>query len=201
MKTCTSEPSTGPRNCEQSRRRGKGDAGDEQRFEAPLKAFQEEWQIKHILVPTDFSKCSIQALRYAVILAGKIGSQITLLNVIEPLPVDSEYPITLGGCDARLAEADDSLRTLSNEHCIPPSLIRNALIREGSPHQEIIAAAKDLQVDLIIIATRGHTGLAHVLLGSTAEKVVRHSTVPVFTVRPVKFHDAVTHAHDAVAGH
>ncbi len=56
-------------------------------------------------------------------------------------------------------------------------------MRLGSAYHEICAAAKDEEVDLIIIATHGHTGLKHVVLGSTAERVVRHAPCPVLTVR------------------
>ena len=56
-------------------------------------------------------------------------------------------------------------------------------LRQGSPYVEIIKAAKELGIDLIILATHGRTGLAHVFLGSTAERVVRHAGCPVLVVR------------------
>ena len=59
----------------------------------------------------------------------------------------------------------------------------NAVVREGEPHSEIVAAAEELATDLIVLSTHGRTGIAHVFLGSTAEKVVRHAGCPVLIVR------------------
>ena len=56
----------------------------------------------------------------------------------------------------------------------------------GEPAAEIVAAAQDGKFDVIVVGTHGRTGLAHVLLGSVAERVVRRSTMPVITVRPPK---------------
>ena len=56
-------------------------------------------------------------------------------------------------------------------------------LREGTPHEAILAFAKERQADLIVMGTEGHTGLAHALLGSTAERVVRLAICPVLTVR------------------
>jgi nucleotide-binding universal stress UspA family protein len=57
------------------------------------------------------------------------------------------------------------------------------LLRTGQPHTEIVEAARELGADLIVLSTHGHTGLTHALLGSTAEKVVRHAPCPVLVVR------------------
>jgi nucleotide-binding universal stress UspA family protein len=57
------------------------------------------------------------------------------------------------------------------------------VVRLGHPYQEITDAARELKVDLIVISTHGYTGLKHVLLGSTAERIVRHAPCPVLTVR------------------
>ena len=140
-------------------------------------------ELKNILVPTDFSKASNKALKYAVSLARKIGSQITPIHVIKPRPIESEpYPVWLG-FDPRLAEADCTLLKVCKEQHVHPPLLRNTVVREGTPHREITKAARDLQADLIIIATNGRTGLAHALLGSTTERVVRRAPCPVLVVR------------------
>jgi len=145
--------------------------------------FRQPWELKNILVPTDFSRSSKKALRYAVALAGKIGSQITLVHVIKPRPIESEpYPVMLG-VDPRLIKANEALGKVCKEQDVEPSLLRNTLVREGTPHREITDAARELPADLIIIATNGHRGLARVLLGSTTEKVVRHAPCPVLVVR------------------
>jgi universal stress protein A len=61
-----------------------------------------------------------------------------------------------------------------------------AEVRVGSPATEIVAAAGDLKADMLCVSTHGRTGLAHFLLGSVAEKIIRHAPCPVLTVRPAK---------------
>jgi len=166
----------------QSRRANVG-AIDGHRSGAPHERAKQKWELKHILVPTDFSKSSNKALRHAVSLAGKIGSQITLVHVIKPRPIELEpYPVMLG-VDPRLSKANDTLRQVCRVQHVDPSLLRNTLVREGTPHREITDAARELEADLIIIATNGRTGLARVLLGSTTERVVRHAPCPVLVIR------------------
>jgi len=58
-----------------------------------------------------------------------------------------------------------------------------AVVREGEPYAQIVAAAKELGIDLIVLSTHGRTGLAHVFMDSTAEKVVRYAPCPVLIVR------------------
>jgi nucleotide-binding universal stress UspA family protein len=69
------------------------------------------------------------------------------------------------------------------EEHVESHLIRNTLLRMGTAHQEIIDAARQLETDSIVLASNGYTGLAHVLLGSTTERVVRHAPCPVLVVR------------------
>jgi len=140
-------------------------------------------ELKNILVPTDFSRSSKKALRYAVALARKIGSQITLVHVAKPQPIDSEgYPALLV-CDPRILKASEALGRVWREQHVEPCLLRNTVVREGTAHREIVEAARELPADLIIIATKGRRGLARVLLGSTTEKVVRFAPCPVLVVR------------------
>ena len=66
---------------------------------------------------------------------------------------------------------------------VDPALVEALLVRDGAPFDEICKAAKEIESDLIVIATHGYTGLKHVFLGSTAERVVRHAPCPVLIVR------------------
>lgn len=140
-------------------------------------------QLKQILVPVDFSATSEKALKYAGKFVEQFGSSVTLLHVIQPVvyPADFGYPATV------LDTLDDTARRQIQERLevLAASLTPKAqtLLRVGQPYYEITAAAKELDVDLIIITTHGHTGLKHVLLGSTAERVVRHAPCPVLTLR------------------
>ncbi len=142
--------------------------------------------LKMILVPTDFSEASEKALRYAVRFGEQFGARITLVHVFEPII----YPAEMGYVPAEMQLDSDSLREnalkrvqeLANKHLQPP-LRGTALVRSGSPFNEIATVARELQADLIIIATHGYSGLTHLLLGSTAERVVRHAPCPVLVVR------------------
>lgn len=140
--------------------------------------------IREILVPIDFSEHSGNALKYAALFAAQFGAAITLLNVVEPPLVNPEtvYPYTahpdqISRTAERLFE-----RTCHSEKLKPP-VLRQTLVVPGTPCEKIVETAVNKQSDLIIIATHGRTGLAHVLLGSTAEKVIRHAPCPVLVVR------------------
>jgi nucleotide-binding universal stress UspA family protein len=72
-------------------------------------------------------------------------------------------------------------------------------VRVGQPEQEILRFAEDEGVDLIVMATHGWTGLQHLLLGSVAEKIVRHARVPVLTVKPKPVQDELLKSEDIAA--
>lgn len=141
--------------------------------------------IRSILVPIDFSTPCIKALKYAAAFAYQFGAKLTLLNVIEPVATpdfEGSFPLVIER-EKRFKTCDEQLRGLAKKHEINPNLIEKALIRTGSPYNEITEAARTLKADLIVIATQGHTGLARLFLGSTAERVVRYAPCPVFVVR------------------
>lgn len=141
------------------------------------------WRIKNILVPTDFSKASKKALKYAEELARQFNARITILHVVEPMPTADfgAYPIALSQ-DQLLKEMKRTLDLFSRRK-VAKNLLKETKISVGRPFQEITDAARNLKVDLIVIATHGYTGLKHAFLGSTAERVVRHAPCPVLTVR------------------
>ena len=145
---------------------------------------QTTWELRNILVPIDFSEPSKKALRYATYFAKQNGSKITLLHVIEPMPIypDAAGPVIMAP-DPSPDEAKKAFRRLCEEEHVEASLIQKTLLWMGTPHHEITEAARELEADLIIIATNGYAGLAHVLLGSTTERVVRHAPCPVLVVR------------------
>ena len=177
LKPGTQEPSARTRP-------GKVAAKSQSQLRAPNETRQPKWELRNILVPIDFSESSKKALSYALSFAKKNGGKITLLHVIEPVPVypDVAYPVMMGA-DLWPTEAKKACRKLCKDEHVDAQLIRNTLIRRGTPHHEITEAARELEADLIIIATNGYTGLAHVLLGSTTERVVRHAPCPVLVVR------------------
>jgi len=139
---------------------------------------------KRILVPLDFSDPSKRAMRLAGDWAQLFGAQIYLLHVIEAAPFLSgleDAPLALPRRD--LAEsANETLAALASVE-LPEGTKVSVLVRRGKAYDQIVAAAASLKIDLIIIATHGYTGLDKMLLGSTAERVVRYAPCPVLTVR------------------
>lgn len=140
-------------------------------------------RFRHILVPTDFSDASQPALRYATAFARRCGGEVTLIHVIEPPP----YP-EFGYAHVPLKEAGLKRKAIGKlgECCRELELagIKNGpVIRSGSAFSEITEHARQQGVDLIVIGTHGRSAIAHALLGSTTERVVRHAPCPVLVVR------------------
>jgi nucleotide-binding universal stress UspA family protein len=144
------------------------------------------FRLKRILVPTDFSPSSAKALVYALAFAKQSQAEIILLHVVEPIcyPMyGQELATDLSGFQADMVKASDlQLAKFIQDHAAGYGPLK-LLVREGGAFWEIVEAAQDEDVDLIILSTHGHTGLRHVLLGSTAERVVQHAPCPVLTVR------------------
>lgn len=145
--------------------------------------------IKNILVPIDFSDYSKNALKYAVEFAKKFSSKLILIYVVEPIIYPADFSmgqVAIPSTDIDIQNrADEELKKLANE--IKNDVEVETLIKTGKPFVEINETAKEKDIDLIIIATHGHTGVEHLLFGSTAEKVVRKAPCPVLTLRePIK---------------
>lgn len=146
--------------------------------------------IKKILVPIDFSDYSKNALRYSVNFAKSISAKMFLIYVIEPMIYPADFSmgqIAIPAADIDMTKrAQEELNTLANNE-IDNSIAVEVIIKSGKPFVEIIETASEIDADLIIIATHGHTGVEHLLFGSTAEKVVRKAPCPVLTLRePLK---------------
>lgn len=142
------------------------------------------FQLKKILVPTDFSACSQKALQYAIALAKQFSASLTLLNVVTPVADVGE----LGMGTPVFPEGEIREYSMSRLAALAKSDIGKQVsaateVRVGQPVIEIIEAAREQQIDLIIMGTHGHTGLKHFLLGSVTENVVRHAKCPVLVVR------------------
>lgn len=136
---------------------------------------------KTILAPTDFSKPSRNAVATAARLAEQGGANIILLHMIH-LPASGAIEAGMN-MDEVVRLARESLADIAGE--IPSARVREKLVRLGPQGTVpgIIDAAREFSADLIVIATHGHSRLERVLLGSTAEKVVRHAPCPVLVVR------------------
>ena len=141
--------------------------------------------LRRILVPLDLSPFSLRAARFARKWAVRFRAEVCLLHVIEPVnstvPFAAEMFVLPPPTDHR-REITTSLEKLARKEFARVAKV-SIHLREGTPHHEIALAAKRLKADIIIIATHGRTGLLHALIGSTAERVVRHAPCPVLVLR------------------
>lgn len=139
------------------------------------------FRLKKVLVPVDFSKCSLKALQYAIPFVRQFGAELTLLHVITPVVLLHASEALPQGTAESTACAQQSLEDLRSS--LDPGISAKTVVRTGSAHLEILDAAKELDIDLAILSTHGHTGLGHFLMGNTVEKVVRRIGCPVLVVR------------------
>lgn len=140
-------------------------------------------KLKKILVPIDFSKFSAKALRYAEELAEKFHAEVHLLHAFETVPIMNGEGVYFPP-DVAAQEEEASRKLLDEQEVNVPDTV--AVVRKlnhGHPFVEIVRYAKENEVDLIIMGTHGRGAIAHMLLGSVAEKVVRKAPCPVLTVR------------------
>lgn len=146
-----------------------------------------ELQIKTILVPLDFSRASIQALKYTIPIAQEFGAVIHLVHV---QPVDELTAIENAGglmlsCADSIALMQDRLgEALQGQGRFWPD---NCHVVSGKPYEEICKLAGRIDAGLIVLPTRGLGRLKHAFLGSTAERVVRYAPCPVLVPRGAKF--------------
>lgn len=146
------------------------------------------FNIKKILLPTDFSKISLSAAEYALALAEQYSAKIHLLHVLDKTP-----PIlAIRSLDLSKEKIIDSIEKdakMSLQECLvkikhTKDIEILPVIRKGVDYEEIIKYAKEKKIDVIVIATHGRTGILHTLLGSVAEKVVRYAKTPVLVITP-----------------
>ncbi len=142
--------------------------------------------INKILVPTDFSEFSLAAMEYATSFSKIYDAKITMIHVVEKTPPFAFHSVDINSETLlRDAEEDgekDLLEFIANK--LPKMRGIIPVVRRGSAAKEIVHYAADEEFDVIIMATHGRTGFAHMVLGSIAESVVRYSSVPVMTVKP-----------------
>lgn len=143
---------------------------------------------KRILVPTDFSPCAIAALELAAELAAESGGTIVLEHSTErPRGLDATAQLHVGRGDAPVDVWVHEQVRPRLEALAEPLRARGVAVElrsdVGKPSKAILAAIEASGADLVVLGTHGRAGLAHILLGSVAEEVVRKAHVPVLTVR------------------
>jgi len=143
-------------------------------------------QIKNILFATDFSESSDFAVRHALLFAKTFNARLYILHVVnEPVDLSGFYVphISFEKLEEEIAEG---ARKMMEKFCTTHVRDFDAyetMVISGVPFTTILDKAAEVKADMIIMGTHGRTGLDHVLFGSTAEKVVRKSTIPVLTIR------------------
>lgn len=153
------------------------------------RAIPDAMNVRRILAPTDFSADAERAVQWAVRLGALLKAEVTALFVLDlslgavaGLPPEVASMAATGALLDRIRrEATEEMSRLSRRY---PQV--KTLIREGSPRPTILQTADRLGADLIVMGTRGRTGLAHIVFGSVAEHVVRHARMPVLTVRKTR---------------
>lgn len=142
-------------------------------------------EFKTILFATDFSDCSDKAFEYAYALCKASGARMELMHTIDE-PVDLRgFYVPHVSFDVLYKEIEESAIKMMNEFCKEKfSATDNygVLVVPGVSHEEIIKQAVNLNADVIVMGTHGRSGLDHVLFGSTTEKVLRKSKIPVLSV-------------------
>jgi nucleotide-binding universal stress UspA family protein len=141
------------------------------------------WRIGTILVPVDFSAASLPAYEFALDLAEQCNARVHLLHVIEnsTSPDFEKFPLVRDAQEL-IAKIKKELVAFAQKggHPVVPVYPK---VRIGTPWYEIVEAARDEGIDLIVMPTHGYTGFKHLVLGSVAERVVRLARCPVLTVR------------------
>lgn len=153
--------------------------------------------IRNILVPIDFSKMSVQAIETARGLAVRFGATIHLAHIHHwQYPADFMGPVISSGFlpasfeEHRKTQLAEELKAIARKAGLSPH--DQMHLRTGaSAFHEICKVAQEIPADLILMPTHGYTGLRHVFLGSTAERVVQHAPSPVFVVRQLGKRPAV----------
>ncbi len=150
--------------------------------------------IKKILVPTDFSESAGKSLLYGISLAEQYVAKLYVLSTIDDRVFDDSLFVVYAEQEMRQnrkavyeEHLNKVIEDIKQKH---PKLEVQQALKMGVAFVEIVDYAKQEDIDLIIIGSHGRTGIAHLLIGSTAEKVVRKAPCPVLTVRP-KEHEFV----------
>lgn len=141
-----------------------------------------------VLIPIDFSRHSLETLRFALCLREYCEPSYLLQHVVPDGGVEAFAEIGDDSGALLVRRQEDALQELEREaqRCRDeiPGLLIDTRVAVGVPFKEICRLADEEQFGLIVIGTHGRTGLSHLLIGSTAERVVQHASCPVLSVKP-----------------
>lgn len=144
-----------------------------------MEAQTEPVQSEKILITLDQSSQSKEVLKRGIDLATKMNASIVLLSVVDnafEFSTPDAAMLFAAELENRLQVAAEEMSNIVKQY---PECHFHTISIVGNPKEEIIAQANDTHATMILVGTHGRTGLTHFFLGSTAEYVIRHSTVPV----------------------
>jgi nucleotide-binding universal stress UspA family protein len=142
-------------------------------------------KIEKILAPTDMSDLSCLGVGYALELARGWGASVTVYHVADAAELANYKARSLDGLIERHQQALAQFLTEHFAELLASVAVTNK-VEIGTPASNIVAEAEKSRYDLIVMSTHGRTGIAHMLMGSVTEQVLRNATCPVFSVRPPK---------------
>lgn len=142
-------------------------------------------EFRKILCPVDFESSSAVALDLAKSVALKYHATLYVLNVARIPAADMDAPVTIAAHPHFEQAAHDHLKELARQN-LDDEIAYELVVKDGIPESAILDAVNDLGIDLVVMATHGRTGLAHFVMGSVAEEVVRTAPCPVMVVKPHK---------------
>jgi nucleotide-binding universal stress UspA family protein len=143
-----------------------------------------ELRFRRILAPVDFSRFSDKTLKAAIDLAKAHRGKLFIVHVVQiPLYHNYPHPSLISQEKSMVKDAEEELELLLSKLSRDREVISDKVLRSGDAFQEILKEAEEKNVNLIMMTTKGSTGLEHVVLGSTCEKVVRYAKCPVLVMR------------------
>jgi len=142
-------------------------------------------RFKNIVFPTDFSECSLHALNMADEIADKFSSRLHIVHIVYDMVAYADAAAVMNWYPAMYVDLEKAAREELDKIAKHIKFARDPdlVVRRGVEESEIVTYADEQKADLIVMGTHGRTGVGRLLLGSTAEQVVRHANCPVLTVR------------------
>ena len=139
---------------------------------------------KAVVFPTDFSELSLKALPLARRMAAVLDAELHCVYSVEEPHIYATLdmgPVTIPTAEELASSAETRLQGFVKDHVSDQS-VKTAVLT-GSPAEQIASYASSVDADMIVMTTHGHSGVRHVILGSTTEAVLRHASCPVLSVR------------------
>lgn len=143
--------------------------------------------ITRILVPVDFSDCSLEAMEYTIQAAREFAASVTILHVIEPASYGLDFTLSHAGDAQKATHALEKRLGEFTALLEEQGITARHVLQSGAPGNAILDGARAAEADLIVMGTHGRRGFSHLVSGSVAEAVLRQAPCPVLTVKSPKF--------------